>query len=123
MVFLSSFMALRLWSFFSIVENGYTVVDNEKTESILSKQFCKLNKCPVCKNNKYGLVTNKCPLIDLRKLKRCKVIKESDVIFGDLSLLGWVVLKSDEKFNHDLNAPLARLCAIEKGLLGKVGKH
>ena len=108
-------MALRLWSFFSIVENGYTDVDNEKTESILSKQFCKLNKCPVCKNNKYGLVANKCPLIDLRKLKRCKVLKESGVIFGDLSLLGWVVLKYDERFNDDLNEHLAKLCAIEKG--------
>ena len=95
----------------------------KKTEIILSSQFFKLEKCPVCKNNKYGLVTNKCPLIDLRKLKSCKGLKEYDVILGDLNFLGWVVLKSDERFNHDLNAPLARLCAIEKGLLGKVGKH
>ena len=62
-------------------------------------------------------------IIDLRKLKSCKVLKESDVILGDLNLLGWAVLKSDEKCNHDLNEPLAKLCAIEKGLLGKIGKH
>ena len=47
---------------------------------------------------KYGLVANKCPLIDLRKLKSSKVLKESDVILGDLNLLGWVVLKPNEKF-------------------------
>ena len=82
-----------------------------------------MNKSPVSKNNKYDLVANKYPLIDLRKLKSCKVLKESNVILGDLNLLGCVVLKSDKKFNDDLNESLANLCAIEKGLLEKVGKH
>ena len=68
---------------------------------------------------KYGLVANKCPLIDLRKLKSFKVLKESDVILGDLNLLGWVVLKSNENFNDDLNEPLAKLCAIGKGVIEK----
>ena len=75
-------------SFFSIVENDYIIVDNEKTEIILSEQIYKLEKYSVCKNNKYSLVANKCPLIYLRKLKSCKVLKKSDVIFGDLNLLG-----------------------------------
>ena len=110
-------------SFFSIIENDYTIVDNEKTEIRLSDQFFKLDQCPVCKNNKYGLVAHKYPLIGLRKLKSCKGLKEYDVILGDLNLPGWVILKSDENFNDDLNEPLAKLCAREKGLLGKVGKH
>ena len=110
-------------SFFSIVENDYTIIDNEKTEIRLSDQFCKLDKCPVCKNNKYDLVAHKYSLIGLRKLKSCKGLKEHDVILGDLNLHGWVTLKSGENFNDDLNEPLAKLCAIEKGLLGKVGKH
>ena len=42
---------------------------------------------------------------------------------GDLNFLGWVVLKSDEIFNDDLNEPFAKICAIVKELLGKVGKH
>ena len=45
------------------------------------------------------------------------------MILGDLNLLGWAVLKSDEKCNHDLNEPLAKLCDIETGLLVKIGKH
>ena len=67
------------------------------------------------------VVANKYPLIDLRNLKSNKVLKESNVLLGELKLLGWVVLKSDENLNDDLNEP-AKLCAIEKGLLGEVGK-
>ena len=58
--------------FCSMAENDYTI-DNKKTEIILSNQFCKLDKCPVCKNNKYGLVANKCPSINLRNLKVAKI--------------------------------------------------
>ena len=84
---LTQCLSFQLW------KTDYTIVDNEKkTETILSEQFCKLEKCPVCKNNKYGLVANKCPLIDLRKLKSCTFLKDFDVIWGDLNLLGWVVL-------------------------------
>ena len=61
------------------------------------------------------VVANKYPLIDLRNLKSNKVLKESNVLLGELKLLGWVVLKSDENLNDDLNEPLAKLCAIEKG--------
>ena len=115
---LTQCLSFQLW------KTDYTIVDNEKkTVTILSEQFCKLEKCPVCKNIKYGLVANKCLLIDLRKLKCFKVLKKTDVILGDLNILGWVVLKSDETFNDDLNEPLATICAIEKWLLGKVGKH
>lgn len=32
---------------------------------------------------------------------------------GDLNLLGWVVLKSDESMTNDLNEPLEKLCAIK----------
>ena len=70
------------------MEKDYTIVNTEQIEIILSDQFCKLEKCLVCKNNKYGMVANKCPLINLRKLKRCKVIKYSNVILGYLNLLG-----------------------------------
>ena len=45
------------------------------------------------------------------------------MILGDLNILGWVVFKSDENFNDDLNEPLAKLCAIEKWLLGKASKQ
>ena len=105
------------------METAYTIVNTKKTEIILSGQFCMLEKCAICKNNKYGLVANKCPLIYLRKLISCKVVKDSDMILGDLNLLGWVVFKVDIKWIDDLNEPLAKLCAIEKELLGKIGKH
>ena len=32
---------------------------------------------------------------------------------GDLNLLGWVILRSDNRFNKVLNEPLAKLCAVE----------
>lgn len=32
---------------------------------------------------------------------------------GDLNLLGWVVLKSDESMTNDLNEPLVNFCAIK----------
>ena len=70
------------------MENSYTIVNNENTEIILSDQFCKLGKCLVCKNNKYNLVASKCPFIGLRKSKNFKVLKESDIILGNLNLLG-----------------------------------
>ena len=81
-----------------------------------------MEKCPVCKNNNDNLVANKCPLVNLRKLKNFKVLKVWCDL-GDLNLLGRVVLKSDENFNDDLNETLAKLCAIEKRLLGKIGKY
>ena len=68
----------------------------KKTEIILSEQFCKLEKCSVCKNNKFGLVNNKCPVTDLRKWKSFNIQKDSIVAFSDLNLLGWVFLKSDK---------------------------
>ena len=66
------------------------------------------------KNNKFGLVASKCLIFDLRKLKSGKVLKDSNVILGDLNLLGWVVFKSDQKFIDYLNESLAKLCAIQK---------
>ena len=46
----------------------------------------------------------------------CKELQESDVVLGDLNLLGWVILKYDSKFNKILNEPLAKNCAVdEKG--------
>ena len=91
----------------------YTIVNTEKKENILSDQFCKLEKFPICKNNKFGLVANKCPVIGLRKLKSYNIQKDSNVTFGDLNLLGWVVLKSDKTNIEELNDPLAKLCAIQ----------
>ena len=32
---------------------------------------------------------------------------------GDLNLLGWVVLKSDESMTNDLNEQLVNFCAIK----------
>ena len=72
-----------------------------------------MEKCHICKNNKFGLVANKCPVIDLRKLKSYNIQKDSNVSFGDLNLFGWVVLKSDKIFIDESNEPLAKLCAIQ----------
>ena len=72
-----------------------------------------MEKCPVCRNNKFGLVANKCPVIDLRKFKSYNIQKDSNVTFGDFNILGWVVLKSDLKNIDDLNESLAKLCAIQ----------
>ena len=99
-------------SFFTIVENSYHVV-NERIEIILPDQFCNLETCLVCSNNKYGMVSNNCPLIDTRNMKSFKELQESDVVLGDLNLLGWVILKSDIKFNKVLNEPLAKLCFVD----------
>ena len=55
-------------SFFTVVENSYNRV-NERTEIILPEQFCNLETCSVCSNNKYGMVANKYPLIDTRNIK------------------------------------------------------
>ena len=58
-------------SFFTIVEDSYHVV-NERTEIILPDQFCNLDRCSVCSNNKYGMVGNNCSLIDTRNTKLFK---------------------------------------------------
>ena len=99
-------------SFFTIVEINYHVV-NKRTEIILPDQFCNLETCSVCSNNKYGMVGNNCPLLDTRNTKTFKELQEIDVVLGDLNLLGWVILKSDIKFNKVLNVPLAKLCAVD----------
>ena len=72
-----------------------------------------MEKCSVCKNNIFSFVNNKCPVIDLRKLKNFNIQKDCNVTFGDLNLLRWVVLKSDKTFIDDLNEPLAKLCSIQ----------
>ena len=41
------------------------------------------------------------------------------MLLGDLNLLGWIVLKSDEKINDNLNEHLVKLCVIEKRVIGK----
>ena len=74
--------------FFNSGKNDYTIVNTKKIEIILSDQCCKLEKCPICKNSKFGLVGNKCSVIDLRKLKSYNIQKDSNVNFGDLNLLG-----------------------------------
>ena len=56
------------------------------------------------------MVGNNCPLIDTRNTKSFKKLQETDVVLGDLNLLGWVILKSDIEFNKVLNEPLAKLC-------------
>ena len=69
----SEYYHTNTMSFFSIMEMITLLLTMEKIEIIFSDQFCKMDKCSVYKNNKNGLVANKCPLIDLRKLKSCKV--------------------------------------------------
>ena len=73
---------------FQLWKKSYSIVNTKKIEIIFSDQFCKLEKCLVCKNNKYNLVASKCPFIGLRKSKNFKVLKESDIILGNLNLLG-----------------------------------
>ena len=80
-----------------MVENSYNVV-NERTEIIFPDQFFNLETYSVCSNNKYSMVTNKCPLIDTRNIQSSKELQESDVALGDFNLLGWDKLKSDSKF-------------------------
>ena len=60
------------------------------------------------------MVGNNCPLIDTRNITSSKELQESDVVLGDLNLLGWVILKSDVKVNKILNEPLAKLCAVDE---------
>ena len=60
--------------FFLIVEKDFNIV-NEKIETILSDQFYTIVKCSTCKNNEFSLVTNECPLIDLRKTRFSKELK------------------------------------------------
>ena len=96
-------------SFFTIMENSYNVV-SERTEIIFQDQFCNLETCSVCSNNTYGMVGN----------KSSKELQESDVVLGDLNLLGWVILKWDIKFNRVFNEPLAKLCDVdENGYWGR----
>ena len=96
------------------METYYTIINTEVIEINFSDLFCKSKKCPVCKTNKLTFVANKWPVVGLRKLKSCKVQKDSNVILGDLNLLGWVVLKSYKKIIDYLNKLLAKLCAIQK---------
>ena len=58
------------------------------------------------------MIGNNCPPIDTRNTKSFKELKDTDVVLGDLNLLGWVILKYDIKFNKMLNEPLAKLCAV-----------
>ena len=73
-----------------------------------------METCSVCSNNKYGKVGNNCPLIDTRNTKSFKELQETDVVLGDLHLLGWVILKSNIKFNKVLNELLAKRCAVDE---------
>ena len=41
------------------------------------------------------------------------------MVLDVINLLGWVVLKSDEKLNDDLNETLAKLYAIGKKIIRK----
>ena len=100
-------------SFFSIIEKHFNIV-NEKTEITLSEQFCAMEKCTTCKNNKFDLVTNECLLIDLKTSTLSKKFKKSSMLMGDLNLFGWVVLKLDVSLSDELNKPLATKCALSK---------
>ena len=53
-----------------------------------------------------------CPFIDLRKSKISKELKISNVVMGNLNLLGWMILKYDISTRDYLNELLAKLCAI-----------
>ena len=59
------------------------------------------------------MVGNNCPLIDTKNTKSFKELQETDVVLGYLNLLGWVIIKSDIKFNKVLNVPLEKLCAVD----------
>ena len=69
------------------MENNYNEV-NERIEIILPDQSWNLETCSVCSNNKYGMVANKCQLINTRNIKLSKELQESDVVLGDLNFLG-----------------------------------
>ena len=60
------------------------------------------------------MVANNCPFTDTRNIKSSKDLQESDVVLNDLNLLGWVILKSNSKFNKVVNEPLAKLCALDE---------
>ena len=73
-------------SFSTIVENSYNVV-NKRTEIIFPDQFCNLEAYSVCSNNKYSMVTNKCPLIATINIKSSKELQESNMVLGDFNFL------------------------------------
>ena len=95
------------------METSYNVV-NKRIGIILPDQFCNLETCSVFSNNEYGVVANNCPLIDTRNIKSSKELQGSDMVLGNLNLLGWVILKLDSKFNKVLNEPLAKLCDVDE---------
>ena len=47
-------------------------------------------------------------------MKSFKELQETDVVLGDLNLLGWVILKSDIKFKKVLNKSLTKLCDVDE---------
>ena len=53
-----------------------------------------------------------CPFIDLRKSKISKELKISNVVMGNLNLLGWIILKYNISTRDYLIELLAELCAI-----------
>ena len=63
---------------------------------ILFNQFCSVEECYTCKNNKFGTVKISCSIVALIKSKFTKEINKTTVGTDDLNLLGWVVLKLDE---------------------------
>ena len=65
------------------------------------------------------MVANKCPFIDTRNKIFCKELQESHVVFNDLNILAWIVLKSNSKLNKILNEPLANFVLSMKIVNGK----
>ena len=81
--------------------------------------LCKLDQCEICKENKYSTNEKHGPLIDLRTLKRSSAkINENQkdskfhIINGNLNLLGWVVLKSQNVFADKYDIALAEMSII-----------
>ena len=76
--------------------------------------LCKLDKCEVCKENKYSTIEKHGHLVDLRTLKGSSTkINENQkdsklhIINGNLTLIGWVVLKSKNVIVDKYNIALA----------------
>ena len=75
--------------FFTIAENNYKIDAFELTHNLTKHEFCS-TECSECIS-----FNNVSPIsvIDLHKVVKIKEYKNGDVVYGDLDICGWCVMK------------------------------
>ena len=75
--------------FFTIAEKQYNENECELTHPLTNKDYC-LTECSKCLS-----MNNESPfsVIDVQKLVQLKEYNDGDVVYGDLDICGWCVLK------------------------------